>query len=117
MIKIIRVKLNVNMLHYKKGSILTLTNSKHSGSGIFISPYFKRRIEDSKIDNCLEILTTTGLKPLDSETKKELTKKPQESLDDNNYITVNRAEKSSLEGIKAAIAKPKKRGRSKTKKD
>lgn len=109
MIKIIRVKLNVDMLSYKKGSVLTLTNSKHSGSGIFISPYFKRRIEDSKIDNCLKILTTIELKPLDSKTKKEVTKKPQESIDDDdNHILVD------LESRKKPI---KKRGRPKAKKD
>jgi len=96
MIKTIKVKLNVDMLQYKKGSILTLTNQKHSGEGVFLCPYFKRRIEDSKIDNCLEIINNID--------------------DDENYITVNRAEKSSLDGIKTTIAKPKKRGRPKDKK-
>ena len=54
--KTIKVKLNVDLLTYKKGSILTLTHKRNSEEGVFLSPYFKRRIADAKIDNCLTVL-------------------------------------------------------------
>lgn len=102
MMKTIKVKLNVDMLHYKKGSILTLTSKKHSGDGIFLCPYFKRRIKDSEIDNCLEIIganITSNFSIGSGITKSGITK--ENNIEDN------------------IIEKPvsKKRGRPKTKKD
>jgi len=104
MIKIIKVKLNVEMLGYKAGSILTLTNQKYSGDGIFLDSYFRKRIKDSKLDNCLTILN--------GEIERDKT--PIQELEDE-YKEV---EKEVTPEIKKVVpTKPKKRGRSKIKKD
>ena len=52
--KDIKVKLNVPLLHYRKGEILTFTDGDR---GIKLDAFWVKRIQDSKIDNCLEILT------------------------------------------------------------
>ncbi|MGD9276249.1 MAG: hypothetical protein PVJ67_03700 [Candidatus Pacearchaeota archaeon] len=46
------VKLNIDLLNYKKGQKLTLTKDN---SGIKITSYWLKRLKDSKIDNCLTI--------------------------------------------------------------
>jgi hypothetical protein len=104
MIKIIKVKLNIDMLDYPAGSILTLINQKYSDDGIFLSSYFRKRIKDSKLDNCLTIL----------EYEIENEKTPIQELEDD-YKEV---EKEIVPEIKAVkIAKSKKQKRLKSKKD
>ena len=102
MIKIIKVKLNVDMLGYPIGSILTLINQKYSGDGIFLSSYFRKRIKDSKLDNCLTILKC--------EIENEKTS-IQELEDDYKEVEKEVApEIKTIESIKS-----KKRGRPKSK--
>lgn len=102
MIKIIKVKLNVDMLSYLKGSILTLTTQQNSNSGIFLSPYFNNRIKDSKIDNCLEII---------SESENESIKTPIKEIEVMEIEKVKQEEEST----EKSPEKPKKRGRKKSK--
>jgi hypothetical protein len=49
----IKIKLNMNLLNYLKGTILTLTNGC---KGTKLTSFWKKRIKDSKIDNCITIL-------------------------------------------------------------
>lgn len=51
-----RVKLNVDLLKFKKDQIIVLTENS---SGIKLTTYWRNRLRDSKIDNCLEILNET----------------------------------------------------------
>lgn len=95
MIKIIKVKLNVDMLDYKAGSILTLTNQKYSSDGIFLDSYFKKRIKDAKIDNCLKIINSeiqsekTQDQELDTDYK-EIQKEVSTEIKDFNQKTLKK---------------------------
>lgn len=46
-----KIKLNLDLLKYKKGSILELDKLPSKES-----MYFRKRIKDSKIDNCVELV-------------------------------------------------------------
>lgn len=104
MIKIVKVKLNVDMLSYKAGSTLILTNQKYSNEGIFLDSYFKNRIKDSKIDNCLIIL----------DREIEIEKNPIEELNDD-YKELEKETK--IESRNNKLKKSRKRDSQKIKKD
>lgn len=47
-----KIKLNVNLKGYKKGSIIDI----YEIEGIPKDQYWRNRLKDSKIDNCIEII-------------------------------------------------------------
>ncbi len=49
----IKIKLNANLNGFKKGRILQIIVDN---SGVPVDNYWYRRLKDSKIDNCIEII-------------------------------------------------------------
>lgn len=49
----IKLKLNVDMLDHKAGQVIHLPTDKQ---GNILANFWARRLKDSKIDNCVEIL-------------------------------------------------------------
>lgn len=58
----IHLKLNVPLQGHKVGDVLTLATDS---DGIILDEFWFRRLQDSRIDNCVEIIndTTTEDKP------------------------------------------------------
>lgn len=59
----IKVKLNVDLMGLRKGTILNIGSEQCPMTG-----YWKNRIKDSKIDNCLTLMNDS--------TEKKVVKKP-----------------------------------------
>ena len=61
-----KIKLNVDLGGYKKGQVINIDLNK--------SMYWRRRIKDSEIDNCVTIITKKEkkqkIKPKEEEIKK-----------------------------------------------
>ena len=57
-----KIKLNISMKGYAKGQEITIKDI----NGVPTDPFWRRRLEDSEIDNCIEIVQT---KPLKEKTK------------------------------------------------
>ena len=53
MIKNIKIKLNVDLNGFKKGRVI---NVKTDNEGTIIDAFWRARLKDSKIDNCIEIV-------------------------------------------------------------
>lgn len=49
-----KIKLNVSMNGYKKGEEITIKDV----DGIPSDPFWRRRLEDAEIDNCIKIVQT-----------------------------------------------------------
>ena len=70
-----KIKLNLDLKGFKKGTILNL---KEKG-GIVLEQYWRNRIRDSRFDNCITIINEIEKK----EKKKE--KKSKEKKEGVNY--------------------------------
>ncbi len=71
----IKIRLNVGLMGLRKGTILNL-GSKQTP----LTSYWQRRIKDSRIDNCLTIISDVK----DNEpTEKKVVKKPTKSKNED----------------------------------
>ncbi len=87
--KKIKVKLNQNLLGFKKNQVITLTQNNY---GVKITPYWNKRLKDSVIDNCLEIVKTKKKKTVLSLKKIDLKVSEQK-----NKNSISDLEKSKIE--------------------
>ena len=53
MIKNIKIKLNVDLAGFEKGRII---NVEADSEGTIIDAFWRARLKDSKIDNCIEVV-------------------------------------------------------------
>lgn len=64
---IIKLKLNIPLVGYQAGQTVTVQTDR---ANVPLDRFWRRRIKDAKIDNCVEVVSNT--KP--SKPKKELDK-------------------------------------------
>lgn len=62
----IKIKINKSFGGYKIGDIV---NVEDDGKGSPTSAYWRRRLKDSELDDCCEILKPEKKKPIEKKTK------------------------------------------------
>lgn len=63
-IPMIKLKLNVDIKHNKAGTVLSLETDEE---GNILDSFWSRRLKDSAIDNCVEIIKNKKFKKRDEE--------------------------------------------------
>ena len=61
----IKLKLSVGLKGHKEGHVVIL-NSK---DGLPVDPYWRKRIKDSEVDNCVEIVPKSVPKEIEKKSK------------------------------------------------
>lgn len=57
--KKVKIKLNTSLRGKKQGDIIEL---EADNKGTILDSYWRKRLQDAKIDNCIEIITKKGSK-------------------------------------------------------
>ena len=70
-----KIKINTDLMNYKEGDIVDIK----SNSGVPLDRYWRRRIKDSKIDNCISIIPVDTFEKINRQPKEIQEKNTVES--------------------------------------